>query len=122
MPQPYRSRIIARRDRDARTKVGTLFAVKAYPSRHSLDRAVAAEVRAAIARTSGASITGAAAALGLRRATLSVRINGHVPFSPGELGSIACYLGTTASDLLLRAERELAATAHRASHPEPAVT
>lgn len=69
-----------------------------------LDRRVAAEVRAEIARNGTATVTGLAETLGIRRATLSTRINGHAAFTPSLLAAVAAQLDTTASDLIARAE------------------
>ena len=73
----------------------------------SLDGAVAEEVRALIARTRGVSIKNIAEKLGVRRATLSARVNGHVPFAPSLLAAVAGELGATASELVARAERNV---------------
>lgn len=79
-----------------------------------MDDAVAAEVRADIARNRTASVSGIAERLGIRRATLSGRVNGHAPFAPSLLAAVAAELGTTASDIVRRAEEALAV----ASSPE----
>lgn len=73
----------------------------------TLDAYVAAEVRADIARKPGASVKGIAERLDMRRATLSSRVNGHAPFSPSLLSAVAAEIGTTASDLVARAERAM---------------
>lgn len=70
-----------------------------------LDSGVAAEVRAEIARSGTATVKGIAESLGIRRATLSSRVNGHAAFTPSLLAAVAAELGTTASDLIARAER-----------------
>ena len=70
-----------------------------------LDGAVAEEVRRRLAERRDLSVAGIAASLGMRRATLSVRVNGHVPFSPSLLAAVARAMGTTASEIVARAER-----------------
>lgn len=75
-----------------------------------LDAAVAAEVRAEIGRHSDVSVSAIALKLDMRRATLSTRVNGHAPFSPSLLSAVAKMLGTTASEITLRAERSLEST------------
>lgn len=77
---------------------------------YNLDLEVAAEVRSSIARIPGASVKGIAETLDIRRATLSQRVNGHVPFSPALLSGVARELGTTASEIVRRAEATLAET------------
>ena len=72
-----------------------------------LDAAVAAEVRAEIGRHTDVSISAIALQNDIRRATLSARINGHIPFSPSLLSAVAKMLGTTASEITVRAERAL---------------
>lgn len=72
-----------------------------------LDEAVAEEVRALIARTKGVSIKSLAEDLGIRRATLSLRVNGRAAFVPSLLSAVASRLGTTASDIVARAEQAL---------------
>ncbi|GAA4627322.1 helix-turn-helix transcriptional regulator [Cellulomonas oligotrophica] len=79
-----------------------------------LDRTVAGEVRAEIARHRDVSVSHIAEALDIRRATLSARLNGHVPFSPSLLSDVAQLLGTSASALTARAEA-LIANSDRAS-------
>ena len=74
----------------------------------SLDAAVAAEVRAEIARHKGASVSALAASLGVRRATLAVRVAGDVAFRPAELHHLARALDTSASAIVARAEAALA--------------
>ncbi|MCZ2261376.1 hypothetical protein [Isoptericola sp. QY 916] len=76
-------------------------------NRSNLDAAVAAEVRAEIARHPEVSVSSIARDLNMRRSTLSVRTNGHVPFSPSGLADVAQFLGTTASELVARAERAI---------------
>jgi hypothetical protein len=68
-----------------------------------LDLAVARELRAEIARQK-TSVLGIAEALDMRRATLSVRMNGRVPFSNSLLESVAAQLGLKASEIVVRAE------------------
>jgi plasmid maintenance system antidote protein VapI len=74
-----------------------------------LDAGVAAEVRSEIARSRTVSVKGIAEKLGIRRATLSSRVNGHAPFTPSLLAAVAAELGTTASAIIARAERTIAA-------------
>ncbi|UJP39363.1 helix-turn-helix domain-containing protein [Cellulomonas palmilytica] len=76
----------------------------------TLDEAVAEEVRAEIARQQGVTVTGIADTLGLRRATLSARLNGHIAFSPSLLGDVAQILGLTASEITRRAEHTATVT------------
>lgn len=76
---------------------------------YTLDEAVSAEVRAEIARTPGVTTTSLAKALGLRRATLASRINGHTPFRSSELHVVATALGITASEITARAEAVVSA-------------
>ena len=74
-----------------------------------LDLALAGEVRASIARQRPKkSVSGLASALGIRRATISNRINGHIPFSFSELELVAEYLGTSSIDLLAKAKQQVA--------------
>ena len=78
------------------------------PRYTSLDQAIAAEVRAELARQHNTkNITDLANKLDLRRATLSARVNGHQPFTTGQLVAVAEYLGTTAETLTQEAERRL---------------
>lgn len=72
-----------------------------------LDRAVSRQVKALIATTPGASVTNIAESLDMRRATLSVRVNGHAAFTPSLLSSVADMLGTTASRIVADAERSI---------------
>jgi len=74
-----------------------------------LDELVATEVRSDISQRRDLSLKGIAENLGIRRATLSGRVNGHAPFSPSLLGAVAGELDTTASEIVARAERALAA-------------
>lgn len=77
------------------------------PPRYTdLDQAVASEVRAEMARQK-ITATDLASKIGMVRATLSDRINGHIAFSAGELVSVAGALGITASDLTGEAERQM---------------
>lgn len=69
-----------------------------------LDLAVAEEVRRALAARRDLSVTSLARSLRMRRATLSVRVSGHVPFSPSLLAAVAHVMGTTASAIVARAE------------------
>lgn len=73
-----------------------------------LDAGVAAEVRADIARIKNVSVKSIAEDLGIRRATLSSRVNGHAPFAPSLLSAVAARLGTSASAIVARAEAALA--------------
>lgn len=77
------------------------------PNRYgNLDQAVAAEVRAELARQKPAkSIAELAETLGLHRSNISTRINGHTPFTVGELVRVAQYLGTTSEALTSLAEQ-----------------
>lgn len=43
--------------------------------------------------------------LEIRRATLSARVNGHAPFTPALLASVAAMLGCSATEIVGRAER-----------------
>lgn len=71
--------------------------------RTSLAPALAAEVRAEAARQKISTVDLANAA-SMRRSTLSLRLNGHSPFSFDELDKIARALGLRTSDLMSRAE------------------
>ena len=71
-----------------------------------LDAAVASEVRAEAARV-GLSVSRLADRVGVRRHTLSARLNGPTPFRPSELSAVASALGVTASALVARAEAHL---------------
>jgi transcriptional regulator with XRE-family HTH domain len=71
-----------------------------------LDLAVAGEVRAEIGRKN-LTVSGIAIQLGMRRATLTARTQGHVPFSPSLLDAVAAVLGMKASQIVERAERTL---------------
>ena len=84
----------------------------------SLDAAVAAEVRAEIARRKGASVSALAARLGMRRATLAGRVAGEVAFRPAELHHLARALDTSASAIVARAEATLARDAAVATAEE----
>ncbi len=70
--------------------------------------AVADEVRRMLATRRDLSVAGLARSMRMRRATLSVRISGDVPFSPSLLDSVARAMGTTASAVVARAERTAA--------------
>ncbi|MEN1976868.1 helix-turn-helix domain-containing protein [Cellulomonas sp. P4] len=76
------------------------------PSRsRGLDAAVAEEVRAEIARRRPAlTRTEIADQIGARRASLTAKVNGRVPFGPDELDAVAGVLGLSASTFVLRAE------------------
>ena len=82
-----------------------------------LDAAVAAEVRAELGRQRRVTVSAIAEAQGMRRATLSARVNGHAPFSPSLLSAVATHLGTTASEITARAERALADDSTPAQRP-----
>lgn len=69
-----------------------------------LDRAVADEIKSRIAVSRGVTVKSAADALGIRRATLSARVNGHAPFSPSLLAGVAELLGTTVTEVMAAAE------------------
>ncbi|HEY0217912.1 MAG TPA: helix-turn-helix transcriptional regulator [Cellulomonas sp.] len=83
------------------------------PSRsRGLDTAVAAEVRAEIGRRRPElTLTEIAERIGARRASLTAKVNGRVPFGPDELAAVAEVFGLSASALILRAEAALAAEA-----------
>ncbi|UOQ58593.1 helix-turn-helix transcriptional regulator [Leucobacter allii] len=72
-----------------------------------LDSLVSAEVRSEVARKRGPSISAIAANIGVRRASLSHRLNGHAPFTPSLLAAVAAELGTTAAEIISRAEEAL---------------
>ncbi len=76
---------------------------------------MSAEVRAEIARTQSVTVSGLAARLGIRRATLAAKVNGQAAFRPSELHRVALALGTTASELVRRAEAALARDAEPAA-------
>lgn len=73
-----------------------------------LDWLVSAEVRAEIARNPSVSVSSIARRLDMRRATLSERVNGHAAFTPSLLSEVASELGTTAAELVARAEERAA--------------
>jgi len=52
-----------------------------------------------------------AEASGLPLVTLNRKLSGHRPFTMTELAAVAEVLGTTVTDIVLRAEREQARTA-----------
>lgn len=76
-------------------------------NRLTFDIAVSAEVRAEIARHHGTTVLALSERLGIRRATLSDRVNGKSPFTTALLSAVATELGTTASEITRRAEAEL---------------
>ena len=47
-----------------------------------LDQAVARQIKILIAATPGVSVASLARDIGMRRATLSARVNGHAGFNP----------------------------------------
>ncbi|MGE9351521.1 hypothetical protein ACQP60_18805 [Isoptericola variabilis] len=77
------------------------------------DEALAAEVRAEIARQSDASISAIADRLGIRRATLTARTSGHVPFTYSQLHAVAGVLGIHPFELIRRAEEVMSRDANR---------
>lgn len=77
------------------------------PGYTTLDQAIAGEVRAEFARQNKKTWSDLADSLGIRRATLSARINGHQPFTTGQLVAVAHFLGTTAEAITAEAERRL---------------
>lgn len=89
-------------------EIGTVRArVQVEGDEYTLDTAVAAEVRAEIARHLEITVTSLAERLGCSRVSMSRRINGHRPFSAADLDRIAVLMGLRASDLVVRAERAL---------------
>jgi len=80
-----------------------------------LDVEVANQVKSLIAITPGASVSKIADDLNMRRATLSVRVNGHVPFAPDLLSAVARRLDTKASDLVRAAENKIARASDKAT-------
>lgn len=72
-----------------------------------LDLAISTEVRAELARQKGKSVSGFARALGYRRPTISDRINGHQPFTPGLLEAAAEYLDIDSQEIYQRAKRSI---------------
>lgn len=80
----------------------------------TLDAYVAAEVAAEIAGNPAVSVKGIAESLQMRRATLTERTRGRRPFSPSLLSAVAAEFGTTASEIVARAEAKLAADTARA--------
>ena len=73
---------------------------------YTFDEAVAAEVRAEMARQS-LTTTALAERLQVRRATLSHRVNGRAPFRASELHGVAAVLGIPAAEIVARAELAL---------------
>ncbi|GEL47447.1 hypothetical protein CHO01_25630 [Cellulomonas hominis] len=82
------------------------------PSRsRALDAAVAAEVRAEIARRKpDITLRDVAEQIGARRASLTAKVSGRIPFAPAELDAVAQVFGLTASTFVLRAEAACAST------------
>lgn len=77
------------------------------PNRYAdLDQAISAEVRAEFARQRDSkTVAELARIMGARRATISVRVNGHQAFTGGQLVQVAHYLGTSAENLTREAEK-----------------
>lgn len=73
---------------------------------HDLTQAVAVVVAEAI-KASGRSQRDVSSATGIPLVTLSRRLTGAYPFTVLEFATIAELLGTTATDLMLRAERSV---------------
>lgn len=73
---------------------------------YTFDEAVAAEVRAEMARQSLTTST-IADRIGVRRATIATRINGLAAFRSSELHGVARVLGLPAAELVARAELAL---------------
>ncbi|MFI6428502.1 hypothetical protein [Promicromonospora sp. NPDC050880] len=69
-----------------------------------LDAAVASEIRADMARL-GFNISGMATAINMNRQPFTERYHGRRPFYPSELHKVAEVLGSTASEIVARAER-----------------
>ena len=83
-------------------------AMNANPFRsEDRDAALAAVVRAEIAHRSDVSVTSIAERLGIRRATLTARTSGHVPFTYSQLHAVADVLGVLPVDLIRRAEEAM---------------
>lgn len=81
--------------------------MKANPPRYTdLDQAISAEVRAEMARQK-IKTSHVAEALGMVRATFSDRVNGHQPFTTGDLIAVAKHLGVPAAAITAEAERRL---------------
>lgn len=76
---------------------------------HSLDEAVAAEVRAGLARNEK-TIGDLAARLGVAQHTAGARLKGKPGFSIAELEVAADFVGETSDELLRRARAARAAT------------
>ena len=96
------------------------------PFRSNFDRILASKVRAAVAekRVPQAAL---ATAIHATRKTLSRKMNGKSPFSASELERIGQALGVPASELMRRAEAELAdgadaLPAPRTQSTDPAAT
>ncbi len=73
-------------------------------NRVDLDRLVADEVRAELARRSTLNVTALSSLLCMSRVSLSRRLHGHVRFTPGQLDAIAEVFGIEASEFVARAE------------------
>ena len=72
-----------------------------------LDQAVARQIKILIAVTPGVSVASLARDIGMRRATLSARVNGHAGFNPSLIAQVATRLDTTASAIVAAAERSV---------------
>lgn len=77
------------------------------PGYTTLDEAVAAEVRAEMARQK-VTVSDLSDILNIRRATLSERVNGNQPFTAGLLSQVCKALRVSASSLTQDAEDRVA--------------
>lgn len=75
----------------------------------TLDQEVSRQVKIRIATSPEVSISSLARDLDMRRATLSARVNGAVPFAPSLLSQVARRLNASASEIVSDAEKSLSA-------------
>ncbi|RJF41932.1 hypothetical protein D4740_07665 [Actinomyces sp. 2119] len=90
------------------------------PLRYIFDEAVSAEVRSQAHRT-GLSAEDLSVVTGLSLVTVQDGLSGQVPFSVSELSKVAAPLGVSASEIIARAERVVAAQGnqHRTAPTRP---
>ncbi|MCI6584058.1 MAG: helix-turn-helix domain-containing protein [Mobiluncus sp.] len=69
---------------------------------------LAREIKAELVRK-GESVSDLANALGIRRATISNKLNGRTPIATDELFAISDQLGLSPAELIARAEKQYAA-------------
>ncbi|WP_127842706.1 hypothetical protein [Actinomyces wuliandei] len=93
------------------------------PLRHIFDEAVSAEVCSQAHRT-GLSAEDLSIVTGLSLVTVQDGLSGQAPFTVSELSKVAAPLGVSASEIIARAERVVAAQGNRhhatPTYPVPA--